>query len=110
MDQGPTRAPRFSLRLPVRYRPVGRTGWYKGTTENISRSGVLFRSAEMLDVNTPIEMRVALPVGSPLEFPPEVICTARIVRTVSASGLERRHGLAAAITHYRLRPGRQTES
>jgi hypothetical protein len=93
----------------VRYRPVGNTRWFEGTTENISRSGVLFRTAEMLDVDTPIEMRVALPVGTPPDFLPEVICSARIVRTVSPSGYERRSGLAAAITHYRLRRGSSTE-
>ena len=41
----PTRAPRFSLRLPIRYRTVGEPAWHDGTTENISRSGVLFRGA-----------------------------------------------------------------
>jgi hypothetical protein len=106
VDQGPARARRFSLRLPVRYRPVGKTGWSEGTTENISRSGVLFRTAEILEVDTPIEMRVALPVGSL----PEMVCTGRIVRTVSPSGYEGRPGVAAAITHYRLNLGLSTES
>src|SRR3974390_258670 len=38
----PFRAQRFNLHLPLRYRRVGEQGWRNGTTENISRSGMLF--------------------------------------------------------------------
>src|SRR3974390_2499968 len=38
----PFRAQRFNLQLPLRYRRVGEEGWRSGTTENISRSGMLF--------------------------------------------------------------------
>ena len=36
------RAKRFDLHLPMKYRFVGESGWHTGTTENISRSGMLF--------------------------------------------------------------------
>jgi PilZ domain-containing protein len=103
----PTRAPRFSLQLPVHYRPVGRSEWSDGTTENISRSGLLFRTAAIVEVDTPIEMRVVLPVGRSPELFAEVVCTGRVVRTVGASGADTRPGVAAAITEYRLEPGKR---
>src|SRR5581483_8833518 len=42
------RAQRFNLNLPLRYRLLGEENWRLGTTENISRSGLLFRAEEML--------------------------------------------------------------
>src|SRR5581483_1087399 len=44
----PFRAQRFNLHLPLRYRKLGEQSWRKGTTENISRSGLLFRGEEVL--------------------------------------------------------------
>ena len=100
-----TRAPRFGLHLTMKYRAVGQTRWQKGTTENISRSGVLFQAADLLDVNTPIEMRVALPIGDSAERFSEVLCTGRIVRIATRPGEQEHPALAAAITDYRLQPG-----
>jgi hypothetical protein len=97
-----TRAHRFSLQLPMKYRPVGHTGWREGTTENISRSGVLFRAPDLLEPNTSVEMRVALPVGPTPELFPQVLCTGRIVRTVGISSNEPYPALAASIIGYRL--------
>ena len=42
----PTRAQRFQLHLPLRYRRLGEKQWHEGTTENISRSGMLFQADE----------------------------------------------------------------
>jgi hypothetical protein len=42
----PFRATRFDLHLPLKYRLVGESGWREGTTENISRSGMLFQAEE----------------------------------------------------------------
>jgi hypothetical protein len=86
----------------MKYRAVGQTGWREATTENISRSGVLFRASAIFELDTPIEMRVALPVGATPDVFPEVFCSGRIVRRVVGSGEESRAALAAAITFYRL--------
>ena len=42
----PFRAQRFNLHLPLKYRLLGEDGWHRGTTENISRSGLLFQAEE----------------------------------------------------------------
>ena len=38
------RAPRYTLQIPLRYRQAGDPSWREGRSENISRSGVLFRT------------------------------------------------------------------
>src|SRR5215813_4306965 len=42
----PARAQRFQLHLPLKYRRLGEKIWHEGTTENISRSGMLFKAEE----------------------------------------------------------------
>ena len=99
-----TRAPRFSLRLPIRYRTVGEPRWHDGITENISRSGVLFQAESELLVDTAIEMRVVLPVAGEVERSlPEILCQGHVVRTIIDRQQARRPALAAAITDYRIR-------
>ena len=97
LEKEPTRAQRFPLHLSLRYRPVGDAVWHDGRTENISRSGVLFRAEDLLGVATPIEMTFALPGA---QVGPNILCQGRIVRTVPS--LERKAGpvLAATIEDY----------
>jgi hypothetical protein len=83
------RAERFPLELPVKYRPLGSNVWFEGTTENISRSGVLFRTDHIVDVDTPIEIDIALLPGAAGRA--DVHCHGRIVRS------ERRAPLPAAV-------------
>jgi len=92
----------------MKYRPVGHTGWREGTTENISRSGVLFRAPDLLEPNTPVEMRVALPVGPTPELFPQVLCTGRIVRTVGILSDELHPALAVSIIGYQLQQAKVT--
>jgi hypothetical protein len=76
------RAPRYPLRIPLRYRSSSDPQWREGHTENISRSGVLFRTDRSMPLQTPIEMLLALPVeiagGGTAAT---VICRGRVVRT-----------------------------
>ena len=97
MQTPPTRAPRFSLHLPLRYRAVGQDGWHAGRTLNISRTGVLFRSEHLLGVDTPVEIALTLHPPGP---GPEVLCHGRIVRSLAPSEADTRPGLAATIAQY----------
>ena len=94
------RATRFALKLPVRYRPVVDARWLEGLTENISRSGVLFRAEELVDLDTPIEFRVELPADAADGAQSEVLCSGRIVRSVGPRDLDTRPALAATIADY----------
>ena len=94
------RADRHPVRIPIRYRPFGARQWFDGRTENISRSGVLIRTRDMIPVWTPVEMLLALPVevGGVPDVP--VLATGRVVRTELATDLHSELRLAATIAGY----------
>jgi hypothetical protein len=50
------RAERRQLRLPLRYRIEGQEEWQPGETINVSESGLLFTSNEMLEVDAQLEI------------------------------------------------------
>jgi hypothetical protein len=99
MNHDAERARRFPFGLELRYRPVGQGEWHEGLTENISRSGVLFRSADILDVDTPVEMSFTLPAGP---VAPVIQCEGRIVRSVLPGPFQAPPGMAATISDYRF--------
>jgi hypothetical protein len=96
------RAVRYNLQLAVRFRPAGDSAWRDGTTQNVSRSGVLFRASTPLATDTPVELRLALPIGPAPDAFSEVICNGRIVRTVEPSSVDTRTGIAVEISDYKL--------
>jgi hypothetical protein len=50
------RALRHELRIPLRYRLEGCQDWSPGETINMSESGILFSSNEMLEVDSKVEI------------------------------------------------------
>jgi hypothetical protein len=96
------RAPRFVLQIPLRYRPAGDVAWREGRSENISRSGVLFRAEHSMDTETPIEMMLALWGELGEDAAGMVICKGRIVRIEAGGGGDPRAAVAATIAGYRL--------
>jgi PAS domain S-box-containing protein len=101
----PMRAQRFNLHLPLRYRTLGEQGWRNGTTENISRSGVLFRAEEALQPNAQLEINLVLPPEIAGLTATEVICRGEVVRTVESADNPISPALAAKILQYRFRHG-----
>ncbi len=71
------RAQRFNLHLPLKYRPLGEDDWRDGTTENISRSGMLFRAEESLPANVQLEINLVLPAEIAGLSAAEVVCAAK---------------------------------
>jgi CheY-like chemotaxis protein len=99
------RAQRFKLRLPIRYRPLGAPDWRSGTTENISRSGVLFRAEEMLQPMAQLELSLVLPPEIAGLSAAEVVCRGEVVRTVQADAITVQPALAAKILQYHFQHG-----
>jgi len=98
------RAPRFALQMPVLFRRPGEEEWREGTTENVSRSGVLLRAGEALPERAAVEIRMALPAQIPGTQGASIICHAQVVRTLEPNG-DPRPGYAATICDYNLVPG-----
>jgi len=101
----PFRARRFNLHLPLRYRQVGEQGWHQGTTENISRSGLLFRAQEMLQPTAQLEINLVLPAEIAGLAATEVVCRGEVVRSVGPEGTEVNPALAAKILQYHFQHG-----
>jgi hypothetical protein len=95
--QKPPRATRHLLQVPLRFRPAGHTDWRDGLTENISQSGVLFRSDLPVNPQTEVELLLSLGSGNP-EGAATLLCRGRVVRTEPARGDDPRSGIAATIS------------
>jgi hypothetical protein len=96
------RAPRFIIEIPFYFRTRGEGSWREGMTDNISRSGVLFRTNETLESSTPIEMHFALPLQVSGQPGAVVACRGHVVRIVPADSPDALPGFAATISRYRF--------
>src|SRR5579864_6732399 len=101
----PARAQRFQLHLPLRYRRLGETQWHVGKTENISRSGLLFQSDDVLQPNSQLEINLVLPAEIAGLAGTEVVCRGEVVRTVERQGESVSPALAARILQYHFQHG-----
>jgi hypothetical protein len=96
------RAQRYGIQIRLRYRLNGGSKWWKGTTENISRSGVLFRGEEFAEPKTPIEMTFVLPKEIFGMRPAEVICKGTVIWSEHPREAGKLPSLASTISHYRI--------
>ena len=101
----PFRATRFDLHLPLKYRLVGESGWREGTTENISRSGMLFQAEEAIAPNAQLEINLVLPAEIAGLAAAEVVCRGEVVRAVNRESGTVSPTLAAKILQYHFQHG-----
>lgn len=102
------RAPRYDIELSIRYREKGCSDWENGRTVNISGSGVLFYSMRPMEVGTPFEFTLTLPVVIAGEGPGQVGCDGVVVRCAPLVESSDSVTLAAKILKPRFMPsGRQ---
>ena len=83
--------------MPVRFRPAGDADWRDARSENISQSGVLFRSDRHLTPETEIEMLLTFgdPTGD--SGSGTLLCRGRVVRIERGNYHDPRAGMAATI-------------
>jgi PAS domain S-box-containing protein len=103
----PTRAQRFSLQVPLKYRLVGEGDWHEGSTENISRSGMLFRAEGLVPVRSQLEINLVLPWQIAGLAATKVICRGEVVRALQPDEFAVRPALAAKILQYHFQHGSQ---
>lgn len=102
-----SRAQRFNLHIPLKYRLLGEEAWRTATTENISRSGVLFRAEELIQPQAQLEMNLVLPPEITGLSTAEVVCRGEVVRTVRSEAPAMSPALAAKILQYEFPHGSQ---
>ncbi len=103
--ESPFRAQRFNLHLPLKYRLLGEDSWRQGTTENISRSGMLFRAEEAIPASAQLEINLVLPAEIAGLAAAEVVCKGEIVRSVTPDSPAVTPALAAKILQYHFQHG-----
>lgn len=102
----PSRAQRFQLHLPLRYRRLGEKEWHTGQTQNISRSGMLFQADELLQPSSQLEINLVLPAEIAGLSETEVVCRGEVVRTIEGEeGTTMSPALAARILQYHFQHG-----
>ena len=104
-DSHPSRAQRFQLHLPLRYRRLGEIEWHEGKTQNISRSGMLFQADEALQPHSQLEINLVLPAEIAGVSSTEVVCRGEVVRTVESPESRLSPALAARILQYHFTHG-----
>ncbi len=101
----PERAQRFKLHIPIQYRAVGQVEWRDGTTENISRSGVLFHADRVLEPSAQLEITLMLPFEIFGLSSTEIFCKAEVVRTVTTEAQTVESAMAAKFLNYHFHRG-----
>jgi hypothetical protein len=89
----------------LRYRRLGESQWHVGTTENISRSGLLFQADELLQPAAQLEINLVLPAEIAGLSETEVVCRGEVVRTIERRGDTLSPALAARILQYHFQHG-----
>src|SRR5580700_9798357 len=102
-----SRAQRFQLHLPLKYRRLDENNWHDGETRNISRSGLLFQAEDLLQPKVVLEINLVLPAEIAGLSPTEVICRGEVVRTINPAEKAMPPALAAKILQYHFQHGSQ---
>jgi hypothetical protein len=71
--------------VPVLFRVRGSEEWMEGTTENLSRSGLLFRTEAELTVGAELELKLEMPEELTGEWVPEVLSRGVVTRATKAA-------------------------
>ena len=100
--QNPERARRFGLHLPVFFRQPQSPTWLEGTTENISYTGVLFRSPSSLAPETALELRLRIGRDAIETKSVEIRCKGKVVRVEQRNAPEASVAVAVAIKVSRI--------
>ncbi len=104
---GLPRAPRYWVQLRAYYRGAPADAWHEATTINMSRTGVLFTTADAMSCGMSLELRVEIDIG-PAETPVigTIECQCRTIRVEPRdAGAGAGTTVAAKIERYAFRRG-----
>jgi hypothetical protein len=96
------RARRYEINAPIQYRVQGEKRWHEGVLKNISTTGMLIRTADLVELGTVIEMRFPLPIHLRNESAAEIFCRGSVVRSSKSDEPILAALVAAKIEHWRF--------
>jgi hypothetical protein len=90
---------RLKHEVDVLYRERGTTAWIEGRSENVSRSGVLFRGSASIPSGTVVEVVLEMPVEVTGQAGSNVLCFGTVVRTTAIEKTDEFH-IALSVSGY----------
>ena len=102
---GVARALRFVVQLGIQYRSVEALKWSKGSTVNVSRSGLLFKPTQVVIPDTSVDIILTVPGAVAGEPTSRLRCRGQIVRSWDSVESSSGPTAAAAIEDYELAGG-----
>jgi len=86
----------------MKYREVGTAAWHRGTVENVSQTGILFRAADVMERDAEVEMILEMPPEITGQQHAQVIARGMVVRSVPPENGDGQPAIAAGIWDYRV--------
>ncbi len=96
---------RLRHRVSVQFRLPGDAEWIEASSENISRSGLLFRHTAALEVGTELEFGFEMPEELAGHCPARALCLGSVVRVIADTATRKQPRsflIACAISHCEL--------
>ncbi|MGC2210791.1 MAG: PilZ domain-containing protein [Candidatus Korobacteraceae bacterium] len=97
---------RLHHRVDLLFRLAGSDEWIEGVTENISRSGLLFRSASPLEVGSSLELNFEMPHEVTGDVDAQVMCEGSLLRVEAVAPTRKNqqptYMMACTITQYKF--------
>lgn len=95
----PVRSQRFAVDVPLQFRSPEDEQWWPAHTENISATGILFRSAKTIPPLTPIELKFQLGVGDGRVV---MKCSGMVARVVDMQAVSEEACVGVSVANFDL--------
>ena len=100
---------RLRHEVTLQFRIAGSKMWHEGTTENISRSGVLFRADETLPENARVEMVFEMPKELTGDEAAPVLCKGMVARVTESQKEPTVYHIACGVSDYEFMKAKATD-
>jgi PilZ domain len=91
---------RLRHKVTVQFRVVGSKMWHEGTTENISKSGVLFQSSDSFQEGVGLELVFEMPKEVTGDEAAPVLCKCTVARVTSSQKEPAVFHIACSVSDY----------
>jgi len=100
---------RLRHNVTVQFRVVGSKLWHEGTTENISKSGVLFESQDSLQEGVGLELVFEMPKELTGDEPAPVLCKCTVARVTASQKESAVFHIACSVSDYEFMNSKATD-